>query len=86
MHPIHIKTDLMKLLSSKKEKEGLDFILFMIVDILKQNCVLYAISEKEKEFVEKVFKSKVNDGETILQGIVSRKKQIVPPITVELSK
>ena len=80
------KTDLMKLLSSKKEKEGLDFILFMIVDILKQNCVLYAISEKEKEFVEKVFKSKVNDGETILQGIVSRKKQIVPPITVELSK
>lgn len=80
------KEKIMALLQDKKKKDGLDYILFMIVDILKQNCVMYAISEEEKGLIEKVFKSKVNESETILKGVVSRKKQIVPPITAELSK
>jgi manganese-dependent inorganic pyrophosphatase len=80
------KEKIMELLRSKKEKDGLEYILFMVVDILKQNCTLYAVDEKEAMFVEKVFKSKAKNGEAFLPGVVSRKKQIIPQITAGLNK
>jgi len=80
------KEKILEMLRSKKEKDGLDYMLFMVVDILKQNCIMYSIDIKESEFIEKVFKSKVSSNEAFLKGVVSRKKQIVPQITAALSK
>lgn len=73
-------------LKIKKQKENLDFIFFMVVDILKQNCQLYLIGEEEKAVAEKVFGGQIENGMMILPGVVSRKKQIIPQLTEELAK
>lgn len=47
---------------------------------------MYAASDKEKELAERVFKAKANDSLLALKGVVSRKKQVVPPLMAELTK
>jgi len=79
------KREIIKVLKAKKENEKLDYLFFMVVDILKQNSYLYIISENEKGLAEKIFKSKVENDLMFLKNIVSRKKQIVPPLIKELS-
>ena len=71
---------IMKLLEEKKTKEGLDYVLFGVVDILKNNSYCYIISEAEAELVKSVFGASSKDGVALLKGIVSRKKQMVPPM------
>jgi manganese-dependent inorganic pyrophosphatase len=80
------KEDLFELLKNKKMAEKLDYLYFMVVDILKQNCQLYIISESEQSLAEKVFGEKTLNGIMKLEGVVSRKKQIAPPLTEELTK
>jgi len=80
------KDEIMKALITEKDGEKLDYIFFMVVDILKQTCQLYIVGESEKVLTEKVFGGNVEDGIMLLSGVVSRKKQIVPPLTEELSK
>jgi manganese-dependent inorganic pyrophosphatase len=53
---------------------------------LKQNCQLYIIGEDEKVLAEKVFGGEIENDMMILPGVVSRKKQIVPQLTEELSR
>lgn len=72
-------------LKAKKEEDGLSMVFFMVVDIIKQNCFLYAVDQKEHEVAGKVFAAEVKDGVLELSGVVSRKKQIVPPLTEYLT-
>jgi len=65
---------------------ALDYIFFMVVDIIKQNCQLYIVGEKEKELAQEVFAGEITDQEMFLPGVVSRKKQIVPQLTEKLNK
>ena len=87
------KAEIMGALTQKKLDAKLDYIFFMVVDILKQNCELYIVGEGEKVLAERVFGGKTEDlptgqagGMMVLPGVVSRKKQIVPQLTEELSK
>ncbi|EKE11958.1 MAG: Manganese-dependent inorganic pyrophosphatase [uncultured bacterium] len=80
------KDEISKALVVKKEAEKMDFMFFMVVDILQQNCQLYLVGNEEKNLAEKVFGGKVENDMMSLPGVVSRKKQIVPQLTQELSK
>ncbi|NTU66348.1 MAG: manganese-dependent inorganic pyrophosphatase [Candidatus Moranbacteria bacterium] len=80
------KAKILKLLFEKKFKENLDYIFFFVVDIIKQGSVLYLISDNESELAKKVFKGKIEDNGMVLEGIVSRKKQMAPVLTAALSK
>lgn len=80
------KSEIFKILSGRKEADKLDYIFFMVVDIIKGNCQLYVISDEEKSLAEKVFTAETKDGVMKLDGVVSRKKQIVPPLMEELNK
>jgi manganese-dependent inorganic pyrophosphatase len=80
------KAEIMSALLKEKEAVKLDYIFFMVVDILKQNCQLYLVGEKEQELAVKIFAGKITDSEMFLPGVVSRKKQIVPQLTETLSK
>lgn len=80
------KSELMAALAAKKEMEKLDFIFFLIVDILKENSIMYVAGEAEKSLAEKIFGVKAENNEIFLKGIVSRKKQVVPPLMAELTK
>lgn len=80
------KDEILKALASKKETDKLDKIFFMVVDIIKQSCQLYVIAEDEQVLAEKVFGGKASENILVLPGVVSRKKQIIPQLTEELSK
>jgi manganese-dependent inorganic pyrophosphatase len=78
------KLEIVEALKTKKQTEKLDYIFFMVADIIKQNSYLYVVGEEEKKLAEKVFGGKTEDGIMFLEGVVSRKKQIIPPLTAEL--
>lgn len=80
------KKELINALLEKKAKEKLNYIFFLVVDIIKNESVMYIVSEAEKTLAEKVFQVKAQNDLMLLKGVVSRKKQIKPPLMTELTK
>ena len=72
--------EIMEALKAEKEKSGLDYIFFAVVDILKQVAYFFMCSEKETEVAESVFNASAKKGIVTAEGVVSRKKQIIPPL------
>lgn len=58
---------------------GYDLFLLMVTNILDSNTRLLVVGEP-KDVVEKAFDVKLNDDKAELPGVVSRKKQVVPPL------
>ena len=61
-------------------KEGLKFFMFAITNILSNDSVAL-ISGDGNDIIEKAFGEKVDSNLVTLKGVVSRKKQIIPPLT-----
>lgn len=69
-----------KAVSDKK----LDFFVFAITDIINTNSKIIALGD-DKEIVEKAFGQELDEEDSmLLEGVVSRKKQIAPPILENL--
>lgn len=77
---LSMKGDLLKGMGRLKRDEGLDYLFFMLVDILKSEARLLAVDEKEKEIAEKAFSKKFEGDILVLPGVVSRKKQLIPAV------
>lgn len=77
---------IMAALILKKAEQNLDYVYFSVVDILNNSSLLYLPGDKEKNLAEKVFKGPIDKNKMFLAGVVSRKKQIVPPLMSELGK
>jgi len=78
--PLARKDEFLAELEKVKETNKLDYLLFAIVDIVNQVANFIILSEEEQTLLEHVFGGKVKDGIMSLSGLVSRKKQIVPPL------
>ncbi|MBP1913861.1 manganese-dependent inorganic pyrophosphatase [Lederbergia galactosidilyticus] len=65
--------------------KGLDLFLFVVTDILTNDSTAIAVGQAAHA-VEQAFNVKLEAKSAVLQGVVSRKKQIVPPLTTALSK
>lgn len=64
----------------KQNKEnGYDLFLLMVTNILNSNTRLLVVGEPQS-VVEQAFGKKLEDNKMDLPGVVSRKKQIVPPL------
>lgn len=64
------------------EAEGYDAFLLVITNILTNDSEgLYAGPEELKPHFEEAFNGKIEEDQLPLKGVVSRKKQIVPPLT-----
>ena len=61
-----------------KEKE-LKLFVFAITDILNSNSEIIALGEKA-DIIEKAFGKKLDNNRAFLEGVVSRKKQLLPNI------
>lgn len=77
---MEIKEKLFSALKRSKKKRKMDLTFFALIDILKKNSTLFVLGEKEKDVAQGVFKKKAKDNLIFLSDIVSRKKQILPPI------
>lgn len=60
--------------------DGLDLFVFVITDIINSNSKIIALG-KDKELIEKAFGKKLDSNDAMmLEGVVSRKKQVAPQI------
>ncbi|MFT8394264.1 MAG: manganese-dependent inorganic pyrophosphatase [Liquorilactobacillus ghanensis] len=66
-------------IAAENKAQGYDLFLLMVTNILDSNTRLLAIGEPQ-EAVEKAFNAKLIDNKVDLPGVVSRKKQVVPPL------
>lgn len=66
------------------EEKELDLFLLAVTDILNSNSVALA-QGSQIGAVDKAFEVELKDNKAVLEGVVSRKKQIVPVLTDALS-
>ncbi len=62
------------------EEDGLDLFMLLITDIVNSNSQVIALG-KDATLVEKAYNVKLVDNTALLEGVVSRKKQVVPIMT-----
>ena len=63
----------------KNVELGIDMVIFVVTDIMKQGSEFFVLGDK-KSF-EKAFSVKLSSNDSFwIDGVVSRKKQIVPPL------
>lgn len=79
------KPEIEAALSKLIEQKGLDLFMFVVTDILTNDSTTIAVG-KLASTVEQAFNVKLDDNKAVLKGVVSRKKQIVPPLTEAMNK
>ncbi len=62
------------------DQKGLDLFALVTTDILNSNSVVLALGEQAAN-VEKAFDVTLENNTALLEGVVSRKKQIIPQLT-----
>ncbi|WP_270217162.1 manganese-dependent inorganic pyrophosphatase [Pediococcus pentosaceus] len=71
---------LVKTMEEENQKNGYDMFLLLATNILSSDSRLLVVGEP-KDIVEKAFNTELSDHNTAdLPGVVSRKKQVVPPL------
>lgn len=76
------KKGLMEDMAAVAEDDGVDQVLFFLVDILSEESILFVPNEFVKHVAEKSFGVTVESDLVGLPGVVSRKKQIIPALKV----
>ena len=59
-------------------KHGISMVFFMLTNIMEENTELICYGGDSAEVVKKAFGVDLSKGACVLQGIVSRKKQLIP--------
>ncbi|MCF6172802.1 MAG: manganese-dependent inorganic pyrophosphatase [Campylobacteraceae bacterium] len=71
------KEMLLEEMKKVKEENGLHSVIILLTDIMTEGSQLLVVSEDES-MVEKAFDKKLENQEVWLDGVLSRKKQIIP--------
>jgi manganese-dependent inorganic pyrophosphatase len=80
------KEDIAEALKLEKNKSGLGYAYFAIIDIIGQHAQIISGSGADSKKAESAFGGKAKDGILLVEGVVSRKKQIVPALEKEMGK
>ncbi len=76
--------EIKKAMETESKEENYDLFLVLATNVLTSNSELIIVGEP-KDLVEKAFNNKFADNDVMnLPGVVSRKKQVVPPLTEQL--
>lgn len=62
------------------EENDIDDVLFFVVDIFKEQAIVFTYNDLTKQVIEKTFGVSANSDTEVLPGILSRKKQILPAL------
>lgn len=79
------KDSLLEEMKKINQKEGLELFLFVITNILTNDSI-GLVNGGSLDILERAFNSPIINNEILLKNIVSRKKQVVPPLTEEFKK
>ena len=75
-----MKADLEEEITKIIEENNLDLFMFLITDIINSNSQVIALGNSAS-IVEKAYNVKLENNTALLNGVVSRKKQVVPVMT-----
>lgn len=75
-----IKEKLLPFMVSECGRHGVTRVYFMLTDIMDRSTELLFYGEGSREMAESAFKMEAGDGSMYLEGVVSRKKQLIPPL------
>ena len=64
-----------------KKDQDLDHLLFGVIDILNKNTLLYVCDDEDQNLAKEVFDVTFENVPVKLEGVASRKKQIIPPLS-----
>ncbi|MGI8314106.1 manganese-dependent inorganic pyrophosphatase [Halobacillus mangrovi] len=73
------KAELEAAMEKTVSEKGLDLFLLVVTDILTNNSTVVAVGEQAAA-VSQAFDVALEGNQAVLEGVVSRKKQIVPPL------
>lgn len=74
-----IKDSLYEEMKKIKEEKNYHSFLLMLTDIMKEGTELLVLTDNPK-IIEKAFNKEVRERSIWLEGVMSRKKQVVPPL------
>lgn len=75
-----LKDEMLAYMNQKAESMGLEMIMLLLTDIINEGSQIL-VTGRSPEIAEEAFKVKLEDSTTFLPGVLSRKKQVVPPLT-----
>lgn len=76
------KDALMQAMPGVASEDGVDEVMLFVVDILAEEATLLVPNETVKKVAEASFGAEVSGDTVVLPGVVSRKKQIIPVLTM----
>ena len=79
-----MKTDLILLMDEKAKELGYSMFILMLTDIFKEASEMVVVGQN-KELVAQAFGKVLVNNSFYVPGVLSRKKQVVPPITNALT-
>ena len=74
------RDEFLAVMEQVKTERELDILLLMLTDVLKEGTVLLSVGDPDT--VEEAFNVKIKDNTVFLPGVLSRKKQVVPALSV----
>lgn len=75
-----IKERLLPFMISECGRHGVSRVYFMLTNIMEQSTELLFYGEGSEEMAVNAFKMQPENGTIYLKGVVSRKKQLIPPL------
>ncbi len=76
------KASLMKSMEEVAKEDGADQVLLFVIDIIREEATLLVPNDTVKAIAEKSFGATVAGDTVVLPGVMSRKKQIIPALSV----
>lgn len=73
-----IKAPILEYMDSVKEEQGLDYVFFMLTNILEETTHLLICGPDAESVIERGFDVTPEDKIAVLPGVMSRKKQMIP--------
>lgn len=81
-----VKKKIMAYMKEQYASSGVDMLFFMLTDMMMPGTELLCVGTGAQELVENALGVTGNDGVVLLPGVVSRKKQIVPDLMMEIAQ
>jgi manganese-dependent inorganic pyrophosphatase len=79
-----LKDEMLAYMERKGEEAGLKVIMLLLTDIINEGSQLL-VAGKMPEIAERAFNVTLVDNTAYLPGVLSRKKQVIPPVTNAIS-
>ncbi|SHI39329.1 manganese-dependent inorganic pyrophosphatase [Clostridium cavendishii DSM 21758] len=80
-----LKEEMLAYMTKKADENNFEVIMLLLTDIINEGSQIL-VAGRRPEIAEDAFKVTLEDNTTFLPGVLSRKKQVIPPLTAAITK